>query len=541
MNIINVPKGFKIFNSGKYVDKTTHYDIVLAPDCEYELIDKLDGANFSVISFSNEATQMCPFNNNTEYVKSVVRSLQTIDSLYAKGSSYGTAEEVIENAVNQAKAGSDSKVAVFYISDGEITNEEAKRASFSPLKDIIDDGAVLGYGTVGSGVIEVIRTNQSIVNKKAEQDINIKYVLDLRDFPGDPVEEILVHDFNTIVEDPEVDIVVEVMGGTGAAYTFVKNSLLAGKSVCTSNKALVAKYGPELMAIAKEKNVNFLFEASVGGGIPILRPLKTSITADKIEAIIGILNGTTNYILTQMATEGWDFDSALKKAQEMGFAEANPEADIEGHDACRKIAILLALVAGKHVDFEKIYTEGISKITATDIEYAKKCGRAIKLLASAKEVNGKYVAMVAPFMLTASHPLFNVNSVFNAIFVTGNVLGDVMFYGSGAGKLPTASAVVSDVVEAAKNLDKNLGMGWDEEELELVGVEDSSSRFFVRVSGNKSDRLADIEAIFGNVETIELGSQDDEFGFITNTMTEKAFGDSVDKVSGVISRIRVEN
>lgn len=401
--------------------------------------------------------------------------------------------------------------------------------------------AVLGYGTVGSGVIEVIRTNQSIVNKKAEQDINIKYVLDLRDFPGDPVEEILVHDFNTIVEDPEVDIVVEVMGGTGAAYTFVKSSLLAGKSVCTSNKALVAKYGPELMAIAKEKNVNFLFEASVGGGIPILRPLKTSITADKIEAIIGILNGTTNYILTQMATEGWDFDSALKKAQEMGFAEANPEADIEGHDACRKIAILLALVAGKHVDFEKIYTEGISKITATDIEYAKKCGRAIKLLASAKEVDGKYVAMVAPFMLPASHPLFNVNSVFNAIFVTGNVLGDVMFYGSGAGKLPTASAVVSDVVEAAKNLDKNLGMGWDEEELELMGAEDSSCRFFVRVSGNKSDRLADVEAIFGSVETIEIGSQDDEFGFITNTMTEKAFGDSVAKISGVIGRIRVEN
>lgn len=401
--------------------------------------------------------------------------------------------------------------------------------------------AVLGYGTVGSGVVEVISTNQEIVNEKSGSEINIKYVLDLREFPGDPVEKILVHDFDTIANDPEVDVVVEVMGGTGAAYTFVKQSLLAGKSVCTSNKALVAKYGPELMAIAKDKNVNFLFEASVGGGIPIIRPLKTSITADKVEAIIGILNGTTNYILTQMADEGWDFEKALKTAQELGFAEANPEADIEGHDACRKIAILLSLVSGKHVDFEKIKTEGISKITATDIEYAKKIGRAIKLLASAKEEDGKYYAMVAPFMLPATHPLYSVNGVFNAIFVRGNVLGDVMFYGSGAGKLPTASAVVSDVVEAAKNLGTNLNMGWAEDELSLSNLDAASCKFFVRVKGSVADRKDEIAEKFGDIQIVELENVSDEFGYITEDMTEEAFKTNINKIDGVISTIRMED
>jgi len=401
--------------------------------------------------------------------------------------------------------------------------------------------AVLGYGTVGSGVVEVIRTNQAIVNKNAGTDINIKYVLDLREFPGDPVESILVHDFDTIVNDDDVSIVVEVMGGTGAAYTFVKQSLLAGKSVCTSNKALVAKYGPELMAIAKEKNVSFLFEASVGGGIPIIRPLKTSVTADKVEAIIGILNGTTNYILTQMADLGWDFDTALKTAQQLGFAEANPEADIEGHDACRKIAILLALVSGKHVDFEKIYTEGISKISATDIEYAKAMKRTIKLLASAKEENGKYVAMVAPFMLPASHPLYSVNGVFNAIFVRGNELGDIMFYGSGAGKLPTASAVVSDVVEAAKYINTNINMGWEAEELEVEGAMNASCRFFVRITGDANEKLAAIKEVFGDVEVITIEAAQNEFGFMTSKMTEKSFEEGLKKISEVIGTIRVED
>lgn len=400
--------------------------------------------------------------------------------------------------------------------------------------------AVLGYGTVGSGVVEVIRTNSAIVNKNAGNEVNIKYVLDLRDFPGDPVEDILVHDFNTILEDDEVKVVVEVMGGTGAAYTFVKQSLLAGKSVCTSNKALVAKYGPELMSIASEKNVSFLFEASVGGGIPIIRPLKTSVTADKVEAIIGILNGTTNYILTQMADEGWDFDTALKTAQQLGFAEANPEADIEGHDACRKIAILLSLVSGKHVDFEKVSTEGITKITATDIEYAKKINRAIKLLASAKVEGDGYVAKVAPFMLPASHPLYSVNGVFNAIFVKGNELGDIMFYGSGAGKLPTASAVVSDIVEAVKYVDTNIDMAWDAEELVLASPENAAFRFFVRVSGSPTDKVSAIKAVFGEVETVTIESAKDEFAFITNDMAEKDFVALIEKIDGVISYIRIE-
>lgn len=234
--------------------------------------------------------------------------------------------------------------------------------------------AVLGYGTVGSGVVEVINTNHASINKKAGDEINIKYVLDLRDFPGDPVEKILVHDYEVIVNDPEVDIVVEVMGGVNPAYTFTKRALEAGKSVCTSNKELVAQHGTELMAIAKEKNINYLFEASCGGGIPIIRPLNSSLTADEIDEVTGILNGTTNYILTKMTTEGSDFADVLKDAQEKGYAERNPEADVEGYDACRKIAILSSLAYGSHIDYKDVYTEGITKITATDIKYAKHMG-----------------------------------------------------------------------------------------------------------------------------------------------------------------------
>ena len=241
--------------------------------------------------------------------------------------------------------------------------------------------AVLGYGTIGSGVVEVIDRNNSSIDGKTGDNIRVKHVLDLRDFPGDRVESILVHDFDIILNDPEVKIVVEVMGGVEPAYTFVKKCLLAGKSVCTSNKELVAAHGPELIKIAKDKSINFLFEASVGGAIPIIRPLCSSLTADRILEIKGILNGTTNYILTQMDVEGWDFDRALSKAQELGYAERNPEADIEGYDACRKIAILSSLAFGKSVNYEDIYTEGISKITATDIKYAGKMDCKIKLLA----------------------------------------------------------------------------------------------------------------------------------------------------------------
>ena len=310
--------------------------------------------------------------------------------------------------------------------------------------------AVMGYGTVGSGVYEVLTKNKNIVSKNVGEELNVKYVLDLRKFPGDPVENVLTHNFDDILNDEEVSVVAEVMGGIEPAYTFTKKCLLAGKSVCTSNKALVEKHGAELLAIAKEKNVNYLFEASVGGGIPIIRPLHTCLMADEIEEISGILNGTTNYMLTKMSAEGADYAEVLKDAQDKGYAERNPEADVEGHDAGRKIAILTSLVSGKKVDFEDLYCEGITKVTTADIAYAKKMGLAIKLLATSKKIGDQYSIMVTPKMIGAAHPLFAVNDVFNAIFVKGNMLGDSMFYGSGAGKLPTASAVAGDIAEAAK-------------------------------------------------------------------------------------------
>ena len=400
--------------------------------------------------------------------------------------------------------------------------------------------AVLGYGTVGSGVVEVIDTNSESINRKSGSEIKVKYVLDLRDFPGDRVEKILVHDFDVILNDPEVKIVVEVMGGVEPAYTFVKKSLLAGKSVCTSNKELVAAHGPELIKIARQNNINFLFEASVGGAIPVIRPINSSLTADPILDIKGILNGTTNYILTQMDAEGWEFDKALSTAQELGYAERNPEADIEGYDACRKIAILSSLAFGKNVKFENIYTEGISKITATDIRYAKKMGCAIKLLASSSVKDGKYFAYVAPFLVKSSHPLYSVSGVYNAIFVRGAQIGDVMFYGSGAGKLPTACAVVADVVDAAKHIDKHIYTFWSEDELKLTGIEDSERSFFVRVSGDKAALSDKIEGQFGAVTYIEADGVTGEFGFVTPLVAEKSFDEKIKNIPGVLGRIRLE-
>ena len=400
--------------------------------------------------------------------------------------------------------------------------------------------AVMGYGTVGSGVVEVLNTNQVSIDKRVGEEVCVKYVLDLRDFPGDPVESVLVHDFETIVNDPEVKVVVEVMGGVEPAYTFTKRCLLAGKSVCTSNKALVAAHGAELLQIAKDKNLNYLFEASVGGGIPIIRPLQTCLTADEIVEISGILNGTTNYILTNMTYGGANFDDALKDAQEKGYAERNPEADVEGHDACRKIAILTSLVSGQRVDFEDIYTEGITKVTAEDIKYADKLGRVIKLLAmSKKEADGKYYAMVAPFLIDAANPLYNVNGVFNAIFVEGNMLGDSMFYGSGAGKLPTASAVAADVVDACKNLNENLGFYWSDEKLVLGDTKDDKRRFLVRVKGDAQADAAAMKALFGPVDLVDAGVEG-EFGFVTVSLSEAEYAERAAKTDAILNRIRVE-
>ena len=395
--------------------------------------------------------------------------------------------------------------------------------------------AVLGYGTVGSGVVEVLENNKDKITSRADKEINVKYILDLRDFPGDPYEAKVVHDVNVILEDPEISVICETMGGIEPAYTFTKKALLSGKSVCTSNKELVAAHGPELLRIAKENHCNYLFGASVGGGIPIIRPMNSALTAEKIESIHGILNGTTNYILTKMDKEGADFEDVLKEAQEKGYAERNPEADVEGHDACRKIAILSSLMTAKYVKYEDIYTEGITKITSVDFKYAKAINKSIKLLAMSKDEGDGYVAMVAPCMISQEHPLFCVSDVFNAVFVHGNMLGDTMFYGRGAGKLATASAVVADVVDCARHLGKTVTCLWSEEEITLKDYQDSSKRFFVRVKNEGADRAA---SLFGFIEKIEV--VEGEFGFVTEVMTEREFASKVEQLPEMITRIRVE-
>ena len=398
--------------------------------------------------------------------------------------------------------------------------------------------AVLGYGTVGSGVVEVINTNHEIINKRAGEEINIKYVLDLRDFPGDPVQQILTHDFNDILNDDEVKVVVEVMGGINPAYTFVKQCLAAGKSVATSNKELVASHGPELLAIAKENNVNFLFEASVGGGIPIIRPLNTSITADEVTEITGILNGTTNYILTKMDQEGASYDEVLKQAQDLGYAERNPEADVEGGDACRKIAILTSIVYGKHLDYTKIHTEGITKISTEDFKYADALGVSIKLVGTTKKEGDTLYSFVAPMMLDENHPLSGIHDVFNGIFVHGNVVDDIMFYGRGAGKLPTASAVVSDVVDEVKHMGKDIMASWDAEPLPIGDFRDAVNRFFIRVSADATTK-DEIQKLFGDVTYVTAEGVDGELAFITSSMTEGSFADITAKIDKIFSIIRV--
>ncbi|MCD8362939.1 MAG: homoserine dehydrogenase [Lachnospiraceae bacterium] len=389
--------------------------------------------------------------------------------------------------------------------------------------------AIMGYGTVGSGVYEVITTNQAVVDKNVGEELRIKYVLDLREFPGDPVMDVLTHDFEEILNDDEVKVVAEVMGGLRPAYDFTKRLLMAGKSVCTSNKELVAEHGAELIEVARAHGANYLFEASVGGGIPIIRPLNTSLTADVILEISGILNGTTNYMLTKMSQEGLDYDDVLKEAQAKGYAELHPEADVEGFDACRKIAILTSLASGQQVDYKDIYTEGITKVTVEDFTYAKKMGRAIKLLGVSKKVGDTYCAMVSPVMIDRSNPLYMVNDVFNAIFVKGNMLGDSMFYGSGAGKLPTASAVAGDIVDAARNLGAVTPVSWSQERLALAPVSEMKHRFFLRVKG--------AVPVLG-MEKIDAGIEG-EVGILTPSMTEAEYQELA-KGLDVISMIRVE-
>lgn len=402
--------------------------------------------------------------------------------------------------------------------------------------------AVLGHGTIGSGVVEVLQTNAAVIAKRVGEDIAVKYILDLRDFPGDPNADKVVHDYDIIDKDSDIQVVVECMGGVEPAYTFVKKALLNGKSVATSNKELVAKHGAELIAIAREKNINFLFEASVGGGIPIVRPLLRCLTADVIEKVSGILNGTTNYMLTKMFYEGADYDTVLKEAQANGYAERNPEADVEGYDACRKIAILSSLISGNQVDFEDIYCEGITKITTEDMKYAKTMGTTIKLLASSKRDGSRLHAIVAPCMLYPEHPLYNVNGVFNAIFVHGNVLGDAMFYGSGAGKLPTASAVVADVVDAAKHLNRNIMTMWKQEKLTLEDKGDAKRRFFIRMKGDEEEMRKDLEYSFGEIEIVKVPGLEGEFGIVTPVMMEGDYDTRANRYKDqILHMIRIED
>ena len=395
--------------------------------------------------------------------------------------------------------------------------------------------AVLGYGNIGSGVVQVLLKNKETIAKKAGDEIVPACVLDLRDFPGDVMEDKVVKDINLITQNPEISIVVETMGGTKPAYAFVKACLEAGKHVATSNKELVAAHGPELLEIAKAHHVSFLFEASVGGGIPIIRPLVSSITSDAVTEITGILNGTTNYMLTKMSEDGLDYDAVLEDAQERGYAERNPAADVEGHDARRKIAILSSLAFGKYVDYEDVYTEGITKITSADFAYAKILGSRIKLFGtSKKKEDGSISTMVCPVMITNEHPLFAVNDVMNAILVRGESMGDLMFYGAGAGKLPTASAVVADVVNAARNPKITEIEPYEPGKMTVSDHLKSTHSYFVRVKGLDANAVAES---FKAKQIVDAGIAD-EFGLITAEWAENEF-DALCENYPVVSVIRL--
>lgn len=381
--------------------------------------------------------------------------------------------------------------------------------------------AILGFGVVGSGVAEVLATNGPHIDKKVDDLIRLKYILDVRDFPDSPFADKVIHDFSIIENDPEVNIVVETIGGAKVALDFTRRALAAGKSVVTSNKELVAEHGCELLKLAQEKGVSYLFEASVGGGIPIIRPLNQCLAANEIEEIAGILNGTTNYILTRMIRAGLSFDAALKEAQQNGYAEQDPTADIEGHDACRKICILSSLSFGRHVYPSQVPTEGITGVTLADVAYADACGKKIKLLGRAiRRPDGKVCAFVAPHLVDVENPLAGVEDVFNAIAVKGNAIGDVMFYGRGAGKLPTASAVVADVIDAARHKDAKKRMVWAEGGDDVaVPPTDLESVWYVRAEG----ALEAVKAAFPDCALLpRAGAPESEFAFLTPSMTRSA-------------------
>ncbi len=406
--------------------------------------------------------------------------------------------------------------------------------------------AVLGYGVVGSGTVEVFYKNKENLEKKAGEPLDIKYILDVRDFPDSPYADKFVKDFNIILNDPEVKVVSEVIGGIKPAYDFVKSALTSGKSVVTSNKELVATKGAELLAIAKEKNVNFFFEASVGGGIPIIKPIHACLEANEIDEIAGILNGTTNFILTKMIRDGMDFDEALKIAQQLGYAERNPAADVEGIDACRKICILASLSFGRHVYPENVHTEGITKVTLEDVEYMDCCDSKIKLIGCARREDNNEISIgVFPAVIKDESQLAGVNDVFNAILVRGDATGDVVFYGKGAGKLPTASAVVSDIISAVKHSDTSRSLTWSDSDQSFIKPFGKfTCANYIRLSADNTEKTkGKIETLFGKVEYLSSKKQpDNELAFITGVITEDDALNACEKLSDgakILGRIRV--
>lgn len=401
--------------------------------------------------------------------------------------------------------------------------------------------AVMGYGTVGSGVVEVIETHEkSIKNRTAGEMLEVSHILDLRDFPYDPHADLFTKDFNDILNDPETKVVAETMGGVNPAFDFTMKLLEAGKSVVTSNKELVAQKGLELLEAAEKHGVNYLFEASVGGGIPIIRPMAQCLAANNIEGVAGILNGTTNFILTKMIEDGMTFEDALKLAQDNGFAEKDPTADIEGFDACRKVCILASLAFGKHVYPNQVRAEGITKITLEDVEYISSAHGVIKLLGQIKKIDDdKITAFVSPAVVFHGSQLASVNGVFNAILVRGDAVGDVCFYGAGAGKLPTASAVVADMVDCAVHVNRRKNFGWGPGSEDYVVDEKSALEmpFYVRAKATESEAVA----LFHNVKFLtRTGQPSDEVAFITDSMTENALDKKLKGVK-VINKIKVTN
>ncbi len=402
--------------------------------------------------------------------------------------------------------------------------------------------AILGHGVVGSGVAEILLTHKESLQKKVHEEISIKRILDLRDFPGLSYSDKFTKNFEDIVNDDEIKVVAEVMGGVNPAFDFVKRCLEANKSVVTSNKELVAKKGAQLLAIAKEHNVNFLFEASVGGGIPIIRPLNNCLVANDVDEIAGILNGTTNFILTKMITESMSFKDALKLAQELGYAERDPSADVEGHDACRKICILASLAFGKHVYPDNIHTEGITNISLEDVAYANRWGGVIKLIGDVKNTgNGMLDIFVAPMLISEESQLSGIDDVFNGILVRGDATGDVVFYGKGAGKLPTASAVVADIVDCIKHINARKYLFWSDcDGSNVLPYDESISAMYVRANGS----IKTAQSVFNKITQLHReNAPENEIAFTTGEMKIKDFNEKIKELKEngveVLNTIRI--